>query len=122
MASSAVAASVAAHLDWLDQQINALMGAVQAVVAIDPVLSRNHVLLLSIPGIGAVTAPTLMAEVQNTGEFTPKGLAAFAGLSPQEHSSGTSVRRSGRIGTMGSEHLRRTLICAPSAASVGIQH
>lgn len=116
MASSAVAASVAAHLNWLDQQIDAIMDAVQAVVAADPVLSRNHALLLSIPGIGPVTAPTLLAEVPNIGEFSPKGIAAFAGLSPQEHSSGSSVRRSGRISRMGSERLRRTLyMCALSS-------
>lgn len=115
-ASSAVSDSITAHLEWLDQQIDAIMVAVQAVVAADPVLSRNHALLLSIPGIGPVTAPTLLAEVPNIGEFTPKGLAAFAGLSPQEHSSGTTVRRPGRISRMGSERLRRALyMCALSS-------
>lgn len=92
------------------------MGAVQALVTADPVLSRNHELLLSIPGIGAVTAPVLLAELPNIAEFTPKGLAAFAGLSPQEHSSGSTVRRPGRISRMGSERLRRALyMCALSS-------
>ena len=116
MASSAVANSVTAHLKWLDQEIVAIMTTVQAVVAADPALSRNHALLLTIPGIGPVTAPTLLAELPNIGEFTPKGLAAFAGLSPQEHSSGTTVRRPGRISRMGSERLRRALyMCALSS-------
>ena len=115
-ASLAVAASITAHLDWLDRQVEAIMGAVQALVATDPVLSRNHDLLLSIPGIGAVTAPVLLAELPNIGEFTPKGLAAFAGLSPQEHSSGSTMRRPGRISRMGSERLRRALyMCALSS-------
>jgi transposase len=35
-------------------------------------------------------------------------LAAFAGLSPSEPSSGTSIRRSGRISRIGSARLRRT--------------
>lgn len=123
-ASPAVAALIVAHLDWLDRQIEAIMSAVQALVAADPVLSRNHDLLLSIPGIGAMTAPVLLAELPNVeprgspdiGEFTPKGLAAFAGLSPQEHSSGSSVRRPGRISRIGSERLRRALyMCALSS-------
>jgi transposase len=92
------------------------MAAVQAVVAADPVLSRNHALLLTIPGIGPVTAPTLLAELPNIAEFTPKELAAFARLSPQEHSSGTTVRRPGRISRMGSERLRRApYMCALSS-------
>lgn len=116
MASSAVANSFAGHLKWLDQEIAAIMAAVQAVVAADPILGRNHALLLTIPGIGPVTAPTLLAELPNIGEFTPKGLAAFAGLSPQEHSSGSTVRRPGRISRMGSERLRRALyMCALSS-------
>ena len=123
-ASPVVAASIAAHLDWLDRQIEVIMSAVQALVTADPALSRNHELLLSIPGIGAVTAPVLLAELPNVeprgspdiGEFTPKGLAAFAGLSPQEHSSGSTMRRPGRISRMGSERLRRALyMCALSS-------
>ena len=48
----------------------------------------------------------------NIAEFTPKAVAALAGLSPQEHSSGTTIRRTGRISRMGSERLRRTLYMA----------
>ncbi|CAM3792605.1 Transposase [Roseomonas mucosa] len=115
-ASPAVAASIAAHLDWLDREIEAVMNAVQEAVASDPVLSRNHELLLSIPGIGTVTAPVLLAEVPNIDRFPPKALAAFAGLSPQEYSSGSTVRRPGRISRMGSERLRRALyMCALSS-------
>lgn len=115
-ASPAVAASITAHLDWLDQQIEAIMDAVQALVATDPVLRRNHELLLSIPGLGVTTAPVLLAELPNIADFTPKGLAEFAGLSPQEHSSGSTVRRPGHISRMGSERLRRALyMCALSS-------
>ncbi len=115
-ASPAVATSISAHLDWLDQQIEAVMDAVQALVATDQVLRRNHELLLTIPGIGVTTASVLLAELPNIADFTPKGLAAFAGLSPQEHSSGSTVRRPGRISRMGSERLRRALyMCALSS-------
>ncbi|MGI4955094.1 MAG: hypothetical protein ACRYGM_25080 [Janthinobacterium lividum] len=41
MASPAVAASIEAHLEWLDRQIETIMAAVQLVVAADAVLSRN---------------------------------------------------------------------------------
>ena len=115
-ASATVAASIAAHLEWLDQQIDETMAAVLVVVAADPVLERNYALMLTIPGIGPVTAATMLAELPNIAEFTPKALAAFAGLSPQEHSSGSTIRRPGRISRMGSERLRRALyMCSLSS-------
>jgi transposase len=63
------------------------MCAVQDLIAADAVLGRNQDMLLSIPGIGVTTAAVLLAELPDIAEFTPKRLAAFAGLSPQEHSS-----------------------------------
>lgn len=47
----------------------------------------------------------------------PGGLAAFAGLSPSEQSSGSSVRRPGKISRVGNERLQSMLyMCALSAA------
>ena len=115
-ASPAVAASIAAHLAWLDAQIEAVMDAVRRLVAADPVLSKNLALLRGITGFGEISATILMAELPNIAEFTPKALAAFAGLSPSEHSSGSSVRKPGRISRIGAERLRSALyMCALSA-------
>jgi len=115
-ASPAVAASIEAHIAWLDEQINAVMDAVRSLVAADPVLSKNLALLRGITGFGEISATILMAELPNIAEFTPKALAAFAGLSPSEHSSGSSVRKPGRISRIGSERLRSALyMCALSA-------
>ncbi len=40
-ASSAVARSITAHLDWLDKQIETVMSEVRHLIAADPALSRN---------------------------------------------------------------------------------
>ena len=118
-ASPAVAASIAAHIAWLDEQIETVMGEVRRLVASDPVLSKNLALVRSITGFGEVSGAILLAELPNIAEFTPKALAAFAGLSPSEHSSGSSVRRTGRISRIGAERLRSTLfMCALSALLV----
>jgi transposase len=115
-ASPAVARSIAAHLAWLDEQIEAVMGEVRQLIASDPVLSRNLALVRSITGFGEVSGAILLAELPNIAEFTPKALAAFVGLSPSEHSSGSSVRRPGKMSRIGAERLRRTLfMCALSA-------
>jgi len=115
-ASPAVAISIKAHIDWLDEQVEAVMSEVKRLVASDPALSKNFALVRSITGISEVSAVVLLAELPNIAEFTPKALAAFAGLSPSEHSSGTSVRRPGRISRVGNPRLRSILyMCALSA-------
>ncbi len=115
-ASLAVATSIAAHLEWLDQQIEAVTAEVRQLVAADPTLARNLALVRSITGFGEISATILLAELPNIAEFTPKALAAFAGLSPQEHSSGSSMRKPGKMSRIGSERLRSTLyMCALSA-------
>ena len=115
-ASPAVAASITAHLDWLDGQIEAVTGEVRRLIASDPALRQNFALLRGITGFGEVSAAILLAELPNIAEFTPKALAAFAGLSPQENSSGSSVRGPGKISRIGSRRLRGALyMCALSA-------
>ncbi len=115
-ASPAVARSIAAHLDWLNGQIDAVMEEVRHLVGADATLSKNLALVRSITGFGEVSATILLAELPNIAEFTPKALAAFVGLSPSDHNSGTSVRRPGKISRIGTERLRSTLyMCALSA-------
>ena len=115
-ASPVVAASIQVHVEWLDRQIEDVMANVRRVIAADSVLTRNLKLLRGITGFGETSATILLAELPNIAEFTPKALAAFTGLSPQEHSSGTSVQKPGRISRMGSERLRGILyMCALSA-------
>ena len=123
-ASPAVARSIEDHLAWLDRQIKAVAAEVRELVAADLTLARNLALLRSITGVGETSAMILLAELPNVeprgspgiAEFTPKALAAFTGLSPQEHSSGASVRRPGKMSRIGSERLRSALyMCALSA-------
>jgi transposase len=61
-------------------------------------------------GIDTVTAMTVVAELHGFGRFTSaRGLMAFLGLVPGEHSSGQNTRR-GSITKAGNGHVRRLLI------------
>ena len=51
-ASPAVARSIAAHIGWLDGQIEAVMDEARYLMAADPVLSKNLALVRSITGFG----------------------------------------------------------------------
>ncbi|MBV9469790.1 MAG: IS110 family transposase, partial [Abitibacteriaceae bacterium] len=75
-----------------------------------PDLKNKAQLLESIPGIGAATAALLLAELGDMKQFSnARQVAAFAGLVPRLHESGTSVRGRSRLSKVGSSRLRKAL-------------
>lgn len=72
--------------------------------------------LLSVPGIGVLTATALVAFVGDIRRFrSGRDFAAYLGLTPREHSTG-SHRRLGRITKRGNRYLRMMLIHGARAA------
>lgn len=104
-----------AHLVWLDGAVERLDQDIAAFVAQQPALAQASRLVRSIPGVGAVTAVTLLALVPELGARSPKALAALAGLAPFNHDSGklrgTRAIRGGR------KRVRDALYMAAVSAS-----
>jgi len=72
--------------------------------------SKNYHLLLSIPGVGALTSASLNYEIGNWSRFkNERQISAYVGLTPSEYSSGEHTRR-GRITGQGNPTLRSLLI------------
>lgn len=70
----------------------------------------TYKILLSIPGIGPVTAAAIYAEVGDFNRFkTPSALISYAGIYPKERSSG-DLKRYGSISKAGSRVLRYSII------------
>ncbi|GAB5537339.1 MAG: IS110 family transposase [Rubricoccaceae bacterium] len=92
------------------EQIAALEAAIEAHVAAHPELAARRDLLVSIPGVGPQTAAIVLAELGDSRAFgSARGVAAFAGLVPSHHISGTSVRKRPRLSKVGNARLRRAL-------------
>lgn len=83
-----VAAGIAAHIDWLTHGIGQIEAAIAALIKASAELAEDWRLLRSIPGIGPVTATTLLALMPEAGSRSPKTIAALAGLAPINHDSG----------------------------------
>ncbi len=64
---------------------------------------------MSIIGIGDKTAYKLLAEIDVTNFKDAKALAAFLGLTPKHHTSGTSIRGRPRFSKTGNASLRKAL-------------
>jgi transposase len=70
-------------------------------------------LLRSIPGIGAISAASLVAHIGDIRRFSsPEKLVAYIGLDCRVHQSGTSVNGRGFISKRGNRQLRAVLFNA----------
>jgi transposase len=98
------------HLQELCKRIRTLKAAIQQFIAKTPELKQQSDLLVSIPGIGKLTAARLLAEIGDIHSFedAPQ-LAAFAGLNPKGARSGSSVKKKTRISKEGRSFLRYIL-------------
>ena len=109
-ATGAVRESLAGHLAYLDEQIARTGKMIRSHIDPHPGLRAQRDLLLSIPGIGETTAAKLLAELMDVKLYeSARQLAAFAGLTPQLHESGSSVRRRARLSKAGAPRLRKAL-------------
>ncbi len=113
--------SVRQHLDivltTLDQQIAALDVELVEVLT-DGAWNASFTCLMSIPGIGTITAAwLLMTTINFTLCATPDAATAYAGLAPMPRESGSSLRGRPRIGHAGNGHLRTALYMATLSAA-----
>jgi len=100
------------QLELLDRQIDEYNQKLE-----DWAQSDERVRLVrSIPGVGTVTAATIVAVLDNPKRFrTRRQVAAYAGLTPRRFQSG-QMDRQGRISKRGNALLRRILNQAAWAA------
>jgi transposase len=94
-ASKPVAKRIAAHVRWLEKELERTDRDLDTAIKSSPTLRENEALLRSVPGVGPVLARTLLAEVPELGALTHKRLAALVGVAPLNRDSGTLRGRRG---------------------------
>jgi len=95
------------NIDKIFEAINQL---VQQSSQTQPSISENINLLQSIPGIGFLTAATILAEIGDFKKFSkPNKLVAFFGIDPSVNQSGQFVGSKNKMSKRGSKILRRIL-------------
>ena len=102
--------SVARVVQLLTKEADAMQAAADALIAATPALAADRDLLASIVGVGTRTASTVLAELPALDRVpSAQAAAAYAGLSPREFRSGSSVRGRARLGKSGNARLRKAL-------------
>jgi transposase len=100
-------------LSFAQAQIKALEDTIKTVAAQD----QRVPLLIQLPGIGLITAMTLLAAIGDISRFpSPEQLVGYSGLGSRVHLSGLT-RRTGHITKAGRRDIRAAMVEAAHTAS-----
>lgn len=95
---------------FLEKEADRLQKQADALIGADEALAADRELLVSIPGVGGAAAAAILGELPDPTHFaSAQQAAAYAGLAPREHRSGTSVRKRTRLSKAGNARLRKAL-------------
>lgn len=110
VARDAVRNNIQEHLDGLDQPIEVLTQDINQHIDSNPDLNGQREWLDSIPGLGERTSAILLAFFADPSRFAnSRQAAAFGGLDPRQHESGSSVKAKPRLSKVGHAFLRKAL-------------
>lgn len=97
-------------LAFIDEQIIIIEDHIQEHIQQHETMLHQQNRLVTIPGIGRLSAAKLLAEIQDIKRFKNAAqLAAYAGVTPQNFSSGSSVHKKARMSKVGNIHIRKAI-------------
>lgn len=102
------------HIAWLDEHVKKLETEIQACISQKPEWQERAKIIESVPGIGPVTASTMVAEMPELGQLNRQKIAALAGVAPFNKDSGPKKGKRKIFG--GRSGVRRTLFMAALSA------
>ncbi|MCP4933623.1 MAG: IS110 family transposase [bacterium] len=84
----AMRAHIKRHIAWLQADIEALQEQISQAIATNPLWAERAKQVESVPGIGPITAATLLADLPELGQLNRQEIAALVGVAPFNHDSG----------------------------------
>ena len=106
---------VEAHIKWLEKRIDQFDDDLRQQLEKSTVWRVNDQLLHSVPGVGDVTARTLLSQLPELGTLSDKEIAALVGVAPHANDSG---RRKGQAQIKGGRaNVRSVLYMATMTAT-----
>ena len=116
-ASAGVAESTKRHIAWLEAEIAQLEKEYQEVMQGSARLTQRAALYRTVPGVGPLTAATLVAFLPELGRWDSKALTSLVGLAPWSRDSG---RKRGQRSIRGGRGVVRKALylCACSVIQV----
>jgi transposase len=111
--SPTVRAMLKRHVRQLVRDEKRLEEHIRQALSLTPQLRHDAALLQTVYGVGLITAASVLSELGDLRRFKKaRQLTAFAGVSPRQERSGTSVRKRTRMSKKGSARVRQVLYMA----------
>lgn len=89
----AMQADIRPHIEWLQGDIKALEQRISQHIADHPLWQARLRRLVTVPGVGLITATTLLADLPELGQLNRSKIAALVGVAPFNHDSGKQRRK-----------------------------
>lgn len=107
-------------LKLLTRQKKAVLKEVEAAIAADSDLKEKVRKITTIPGVGLLTAATVIGETDGFKKvINKKKLVSYAGYDVINHESGTSIKTKPRISKKGNKNIRKAMHM-PALASIRV--
>jgi len=87
-ASPVMQAHITGHITWLQAEIEALEEQISQAIKDHPTWTETAKRVESVPGIGFITAATLVADLPELGHLNRQKIAALVGVAPFNRDSG----------------------------------
>lgn len=87
-ASPTMQAHIRSHLAWLQAEIKGLEEQISQAISANPEWTETANRIDGVPGIGFITAATLVADLPELGQLNRQKIAALVGVAPFNHDSG----------------------------------
>jgi transposase len=98
------------RIELLNKQEKEIKAEIDELIKEDGGMKQLLIILCSLPGVGILTAVTVLAETNGFDLIRNKRqLASYAGFDVKEKQSGTSVKGKSRISKKGNKYLRKAM-------------
>ncbi|MEN4527382.1 IS110 family transposase [Pantoea agglomerans] len=108
-ADASIQPSLQRILSHLKEEIETIRQDIKKHISSNDELRMQEALISSVPGIGSVTGAVILSFMADKKFSKAKEVAAFLGLNPRHHQSGSSVRGRSRMSKTGNAHLRSAM-------------
>jgi transposase len=87
-ASPSMQQQISSHMLWLQTEIETLEQQISQAIKANPEWTETAKRVERVPGIGFITAATLVADLPELGQLNRQKIAALVGVAPFNHDSG----------------------------------